>query len=495
MTWDKPFDDQVEGSYHRTYTCCDMSGKCSSVTREFIVVDQEKPTITVNDPEPEKNIFEAQHNVDYADPGANCQDYVDGALANQVVASGQLVKMAVPGIYTIEYNCDDLSGNSAPTAFRVVKVQDTICPQIKVNGAMINYIESGFPFEDDLPAGFATAWDTLDGDLTHKVQTDGDSVTTASTFFQKSSCQEIKKTYPQAKTSEYYISRQVKLGHFERVLVWCNFGASVPATKSTYYYVSGAALEHRVSNAYTGNTDTNKKSECPDHGLKLLQLPANTGDYASEQWYLDLDARYPNAFTDLDAERGDYVCVDNDWGVDITDTSHSDHKRFAESKTGAQIGKYVITYFVEDAAGNRNDCDTMQTGQCDWTINGVPITGDEYFNSEEQLKLCDSNNKRRCNTKSYTANKLCVAAGGKPSKDFACLDCDATNAKRTVIVKDDLPPVISLAQRTASATLMAQGTPASGNAWFAGAAVAALAGVAMLGMSRRKQVATISVPV
>merc|ERR1712072_947458 len=234
-----------------------------------------------------------------------------------------------------------------------------------------------------------------------------------------------------------------------------------------------------------GNTDTNKMSECPDHGLKLLKLP---GDYASKQWYIDLNARYPKAFTDLGASRGDYVCVDNDWGVSITDTTHSDHKRFAESKTsGAQIGKYVITYF-EDAAGNRNDCDVQQ--ECDWTINGVPITGDEYFNSDPKLKRCDDSADpkiRRCNTASYTAKKLCDA----DQDNFACLKCDATNAKRTVIVKDDLPPVLSLSQQP-QRSLMAQGTPASGNAWFAGAAVAALAGVAMLGMSRRKQVATIS---
>jgi hypothetical protein len=462
MSWgSKPFVDNVLGKYTRTYTCCDRSNNCASVEREFIVEDKEVPEITVTGTNP--LYLEAQHNKDYADAGATCSDYVDNQLDSAVRASGDLVQMAVPGSYVIKYDCTDLSGNNAVQQSRTVIVQDTTCPQIKVNGAVINYLESGFPFVDELPAGFATAYDTLDGDITHKITSNGDSVTTASTFYQRRSCGDIKHFYQNAHTSEYYITRLVRNGHYERVLVWCDMANS----GDTYYLVSNG---NRVTNPYAGNADTNEKSSCPDHGLKLMTIDFTT-EWEKTAWYTRVTAQFPSwTAGGVTGSTNMYLCVEDKSGQDGKDSAE---QRRRHALTNAQMGKYVIQYTVEDAHGNRNDCDDNQPGR-------------------DCNQACSDLSSGKC-----TAKALCDAG----QKDY-CLSCKAENARRTVIVKDDLPTVTKFSDKdttqlpfgkTAQA-MMAETRASSADAWLVGAAAAAVAGVALLAMARGKETVT-SVPV
>merc|ERR1711998_739035 len=119
-----------------------------------------------------------------------------------VDASGKVVNMRIPGTYKITYSCQDLSGNEAKKIHRQIVVRDTTCPKVKVNGASLNYVEAGFPYTN---AG-AKATDSLDGDLTKAITTDGDTVDTAQVFYNRRSCKEIKDYFPKAKTGEYFIT-------------------------------------------------------------------------------------------------------------------------------------------------------------------------------------------------------------------------------------------------------------------------------------------------
>lgn len=503
---DDKFNNNVKGTYTREYSCTDASGLTSTVQRKFEVDDMQDPIISVVDNDAAQNIFEAQHNVDYADPGATCWDYVDNVLDDQVVASGDLVQMAVPGTYVIQYDCQDLSGNIATTQKRTVMVIDTTCPQIKVNGAQVNYLESGFPFEDTLPNGFATAYDTLDGDLTHKVQSDGDSVTTASTFYMKSSCQAIKEFYPAAKTAEYYITRPIN-DHYERVLVWCNFNQYTEDpefSRSTFFFVRGGK---DVNGKLYGDPTANADSECPKHGLQLLPLSRNAMD--GQGWFNDLKAQFPLAFPAGNVGIGSsYICVNPDFACGLTgnDPCERDDTNLRtryRADASAQIGRYVIKYTVTDAQGNQNTCDdqTCQPDVCEWQGQACTAAVEHFWTGS--LKWCGSDSKRKCNQQ-YTATSYNTANGDSADQANHDLPCNDENAKRTVIVKDDLPPVKSLSQKSNFAaaysgyeatSLMAEQQPAASNAWFVGAAAAAVAGVAMLGLARRKQNAVVSVPV
>merc|ERR1712100_14170 len=93
-------------------------------------------------------------------------------------------------------------------------------------------------------------------------------------------------------------------------------------------------------------------------------------------------------------------------------------------------------------------------------------------------------------------------------------------ALRTVIVKDNLPPVITLEQRRniinsadgsekgswertvtkgevdhACVSLMAESTTSSANAWVIGSIASAVTGLALLGLSTRRAAVATSVPV
>ena len=109
---------------------------------------------------------EASSSGSYIDAGATCQDSFDGNLNDEVEVSGEVVNLAVPGTYTIVYNCKDLSGNPADSVVRTVKVVDTLPPVITLNGDESVTIVTGSVYVD---AG-VSASDALDGNVNVSVQ-------------------------------------------------------------------------------------------------------------------------------------------------------------------------------------------------------------------------------------------------------------------------------------------------------------------------------------
>jgi hypothetical protein len=410
------FNDRKLGEYTREYKVADVSGNVGSATRKFTVVDNKEPIIEVIGG---SETYEATRDVEYTDKGATCKDYVDGVLSHAVEVSGQVVNMRIPGTYKIRYDCQDLSGNSAVAMYRTVIIKDTKCPTLKLQGASVQYVEAGFPYID---AG-ATATDSLDGEISSKVHTDGDTVDTANAFYSRRSCHEIKKTYSGAKTGEYYITTYDESAKkYQRLLVWCDMD-HVDTARTYYPVICGDRVTPYKSN----------DGSCAKVGLKMA-------DFSSAKALTQAKAKFgAQYFPAAGATSDDYLCSTNDERMDPHITQTATHDQI----TRAEAGKYVIHFHVSDKAGNK-ECSTLQ---------------------------------------------------------------------RTVIVRDTLPPVISLtlgnklihvsaADQTGIGgskqplkkwgLLMAESTT-SVNGWLIGAAASAVAGVALLGMSTKAT--PVSVPV
>ena len=124
----------MPGSYILTYDCQDLSGNPAVQKRRTVIVrDTTPPVITLKGSETET--IEVSRDGVYADLGATCVDSVDGDLTANLSVSGDSVDLSVPGNYVVIYRCNDLSGNEALEAKRTIVVQDTMPPELTLNGS------------------------------------------------------------------------------------------------------------------------------------------------------------------------------------------------------------------------------------------------------------------------------------------------------------------------------------------------------------------------
>jgi hypothetical protein len=351
---DRKFSNRKLGKYVREYTATDKSANAASVRRTFVVEDRTAPLINIVGHQ--ALTLEATRDEEYLDQGAACHDYVDGMLNHAVEVSGQVVNMRIPGKYTLKYDCQDLTGNAATTSTRVIHVRDTRCPKVTLKGSNVNYVEAGFPYQD---AG-ATATDSLDGDISTKITTDGDTVDTSQAFYSRRSCNEIKSTFSAAKTGEYYITAyNSEEKRFQRVLVWCDM-----ASKITYYPCMDC---DRIQLPYYGKgAKANTGNSCQKLGLELAKFEDMSGTFSSTV-VTAARGKYPKFGRNLvdylynheGSSNNDYLCSTNDQNVnykklggatqDAGVTSTAGHTRIMR----AEAGKYVIDFHVQDKAGNK----------------------------------------------------------------------------------------------------------------------------------------------
>jgi len=192
--WVTAFNPEVPGVYVRKYTVTDQSSNTAHAHVNIKLQDPDAPLIQMIGCE--RSIImsadmqevgcylekQASTQMQYEDPGASCHDFVDGSLSHAVEVSGQVVDMKRVGTYIINYNCQDLSGNSAAAQPRTVIIYDTTPPDITLTGAAVNYVEAGFPFTDQ----GATCSDSLDGSIdvttTSAIETNGDACAQCATF-------------------------------------------------------------------------------------------------------------------------------------------------------------------------------------------------------------------------------------------------------------------------------------------------------------------------
>merc|ERR1719473_2127666 len=123
-----------------------MGNYAKPVCRTIVNEDKKKPIITILGKD--LMTIEATHDANYVDDGATCSDQVDGVISQDVEVSGDVVNLAKPSTYNINYNCKDAAGNKADTIRRKVVVRDTTCPTCKVTGASKVTREASFTYSD-----------------------------------------------------------------------------------------------------------------------------------------------------------------------------------------------------------------------------------------------------------------------------------------------------------------------------------------------------------
>jgi len=130
------------------------------------------------------------------------------------------------------------------------------------------FVEAGFRFVD--PG--CRAEDTMDGDITDRITTVGDSVNTAKAFYSLGSCSEIQKSALHDNTTVnngyYYITVKTPTKGNKRLRVYCDF--ETDGGGYTYYAVENGK-------ATSGKQDANS---CEDHGLQIA-VPRSNSHFAS----------------------------------------------------------------------------------------------------------------------------------------------------------------------------------------------------------------------
>jgi hypothetical protein len=460
-TWNRNFNEKVLGDYIRTYTCTDTATNADSVTRKFTIVDEESPVIQIMGSDDET--YDASNTVEYTDKGATCEDYVDGVLSHAVEVSGQVVNMRIPGEYTISYDCADLSGNEAKQMHRKVTIKDTSRPVITLKGQNVVYVEAGFEYND---AG-ADAHDDLDGDISSKVWTDGDTVTTSSAFYSLRSCREIAdKMNGAAASGEYYITTYVtEKQAFQRTLVHCDMhseNTSGEAVGYTYFTCNGC---NRVVPYADAANDG-----CAAYGLEMAQFTAAdaaTKEWAKAKFNTDTKTYFP---ADSAATTDDYLCSTNDQSIiDNKFTKHS-HGITHDKISRAQAGKYVIYYHVSDSSGNAEESSPSRTVIVRDTLPPV-IT---LHLHQKLIHTSDASQEG-------LGKQLNPA--GLPESNANLATTTAPNLSGP----NDFPHV------SKDGLMAEEASTSSVNGWVIGAVASSVAGLALLSMTSRKAVTTVEV--
>ena len=162
-------------AYPMYYTATDQSGNTATITRYVIIFtpvgkDVDPPIITFSD-----SIVPINLGSQFVDNGVTAYDYTDGIITDKIVTSGD-VNTAKAGDYIITYTVTDAAGNIA-TKSRTIRVVEDFIPDIEnpsitlnppdtiqlgdgvtISQFMATYVEPGY-----------TAFDKRDGVITEKV--------------------------------------------------------------------------------------------------------------------------------------------------------------------------------------------------------------------------------------------------------------------------------------------------------------------------------------
>lgn len=165
---DKVIREEKDGIVY--YTVSDSAGNTTTVEREIVYKDAVAPVITLNG-EADVKISTGE---EYVEAGFVAADDCDGDISDKVVISGA-VDTSKNGSYVIAYQVKDSYGNEC-IVNRNITVQDITPPSITLKGDKNQYIKLGSTYSEP---GFS-ALDTVDGDMTGKVEVSG-SVDTSKT--------------------------------------------------------------------------------------------------------------------------------------------------------------------------------------------------------------------------------------------------------------------------------------------------------------------------
>lgn len=132
----KGVDTNVPGVYTLEYSVEDAAGNRGTAIRTVTVADTAPPAITLlGSPSVTIDCGDA-----YADAGATASDSCAGVLTGNIVRTG-LVDTDTPGVYTLQFNVSDTSGNAAAAVTRTVTVRNNCVAEGEGEGAAEGALE------------------------------------------------------------------------------------------------------------------------------------------------------------------------------------------------------------------------------------------------------------------------------------------------------------------------------------------------------------------
>lgn len=158
--------------YEIQYLATDFNGNKSYLNRYINVVgaDLETPVILLIQDDPlnptdeDGTVWEVDLEGEWIEPGFYAYDNVDGLITDKVDIGGDEVNPSEIGDYTIVYWVTDNAENSTVTT-RVVRVRDATPPEVTLIGPVPAVVPCETPYYE---LG-ATAFDSIDGDLTNEI--------------------------------------------------------------------------------------------------------------------------------------------------------------------------------------------------------------------------------------------------------------------------------------------------------------------------------------
>lgn len=137
------------GVYTETYSVINTRGKSASVSRMVVVRNDLTPPVIQLIGDDTIFIEARRDNPNFVDPGAIATDnWTPYVLTSSILVDGQVNTRRV-GIYLLNYQVEDVSGNKSLVKTRTVIVGDTRAPEW-INGGSPHYLPLGVIFIDSV---------------------------------------------------------------------------------------------------------------------------------------------------------------------------------------------------------------------------------------------------------------------------------------------------------------------------------------------------------
>ncbi len=335
------------GTYTLSYNVADAAGNnATQVTRTVIVQDQSIPVISLNG---SANITHQQGTV-YSDAGATASDNIDGNITSNITVTG-FVDANAAGVYTLNYNVSDSSGNSAVTVTRTITVADSIIPTLSLIGSSPINHEQGTSYTD---AG-ATATDNIDGNITTSIVRTGTVNTNAAGSY--------TLTYnvsDAAGNAASPITRIVNVSDTTAPVITLTGSSTLTHQQGTSYTDAGATASDNISGNISANIVVTGTVNTAVAGSYILTY--NVSDAAGNAATavtrtVNVGDTIPPVLTLLGDSPMDHTlgALFVDPGVSASDNIDGDISANVVTSGSIDInteGTYVLTYNVSDSGGN-----------------------------------------------------------------------------------------------------------------------------------------------
>ncbi|MBW1296019.1 immunoglobulin-like domain-containing protein [Aquimarina litoralis] len=365
-----PVNTNVPGVYTVTYNVSDAAGNDAvEVTREVTVSDTTIPVISLTG----DAAVTVEAGTTYSDAGATASDSLDGDITAAIVTVNP-VNTAVAGVYTITYNVSDVAGNNAVQVTREVTVVDTTIPVITRLGSATVTVEIGTTYTD---AG-ATAFDSLDGDIT------GDIVTVNPVNTSVLGVYTVTYNVSDgAGNDAVQVTREVTVVNTSVPVITLSGDATVTVEAGTTYTDAGATASDSVDGDITAAVVTVNPVNTAIPGIYTVtyNVTNSAGNAATE---VTREVTVSDTTIPVISLTGDAAMTVE------AGTTYSDAGAMASDSLDGDItadivivnpvntsipGVYTITYNVSDAAGNAAIEVTREVTVADTTIPLISLIG------------------------------------------------------------------------------------------------------------------------